>query len=67
MWYCEDCGEEFDEPDEVEVDLEYEYGVGGLFPDHHYANCYCCPCCGSMDVEECEESEDEEEWEEENE
>lgn len=59
MWYCEDCGEYFDEPAECVIDLEDECGVGGMFADHHYANCYCCHCCGSTEIEECDEEEDE--------
>lgn len=64
MWECFDCGEIFDDPSESLIDLEYEYGVGGMFDDHHYANCNCCPCCGSTEIEECDEEEAEEDFDE---
>ena len=44
---CTECGEEFEEPVEAEVDLEEEYGVGGMFCDHHTAKWDVCPNCGS--------------------
>lgn len=49
---CNDCGAEFDEPDEEMVDLEDYYGVGGLFGDHHSGYMDVCPECGSEDIEE---------------
>jgi hypothetical protein len=46
MWYCEDCGEKFSEPDYYEEQEEYDNGVNGAW------NVACCPCCGSADVVE---------------
>ena len=52
-WYCQDCGETFDES-EIEVDRAYEYsdriGHGGMYWDDEYR----CPHCGSEDIDECE-------------
>ena len=42
--HCLDCDRYFDE-DDLEtktVDLEEEYGVGGLFPDHHRKKIAVC-------------------------
>lgn len=58
MWECFDCGEIFDDPSESLIDLEDEYGVGGMFDDHHTTWRYCCPWCGSTEVEECAEPEE---------
>lgn len=52
--HCLDCDRYFDE-DDLEtkvVDLEEEYGVGGLFPDHHHKKIEVCPECGSSSLEE---------------
>lgn len=59
---CSDCNEIFDEEDAdiEEIDLEREFGVGGLFGDHHYSPIFRCPECGSDDLLEYFEPEEEE-------
>jgi len=64
---CLDCGAVFDEEDAntEEVDIEFECGVGGLFPDHHTGTALLCPECDSYDVVEFFPEDEEEEGEEE--
>lgn len=53
MWYeCGNCGHIFHEEEALlqEVDLENEYGVGSLFPDHHSGYEALCPECESEDL-----------------
>ena len=52
-WYCEDCGETFDEPEIVTKTTwcHSKYiGYGGYIPD---TESYC-PHCGSDEIDECE-------------
>ena len=64
FYECESCGAIFNENDADTdyVDLEDEYGVGGLFPDHHTTLVLVCPECGCNElnpVDHDEEVEDE--------
>ena len=58
-WRCNECGEEFTEPNEDEICLESEYGVG-FEHGRHYETFYTCPYCCSDDIDVIE-GEDEEE------
>lgn len=44
-YYCEDCDLWFDEPCAEDVDLESFFGVGSMFPNHHYSTMFSCPFC----------------------
>ena len=57
MWICDNCGAEFDAPDEKMESYESYYGVGSMFSDRHYFTLQVCPNCGSEDIEEREEDE----------
>ena len=63
MFKCNRCGEQFseDEADTRVIDLEFECGMGGMFPDHHTRTIYICPECGTSDIDPYEEKEEEEE------
>ena len=53
MYKCRDCKRKFEYPDYVERCYEDMYGVGGMFPDRHYAVFAECPYCGApIDVQE---------------
>ena len=45
MYKCPSCGEVFEDPIYEEVCLEDYNGVGGMFPDKHYATFTYCPGC----------------------
>ena len=63
LYQCSECGCIFSEndADTMEIDLEAENGVGGLFPDHHYTNINICPDCGCDELMDYIEEEEEEE------
>lgn len=68
MYRCRECRRTFEYPDYVEICLEDEYGVGGLFPNRHYVTAVQCPYCGEPIYEEedqIDEDEEEEEYDEE--
>ena len=52
IYYCEKCDKYFtqDEVVEKEVDIESDFGVGGMFLDHHYTKYLVCPCCQDHDA-----------------
>lgn len=47
MYYCEHCGQEFEEPKIEKTTYEDFYGVGDQFQDKHDMNLEKCPYCGS--------------------
>lgn len=53
MYRCKECGAEFEDLVECHQDggcYETDYGVGSLFPDHHYypsVDYMGCPNCGA--------------------
>lgn len=49
-YYCKDCGAFCDEPTTKTVDLESVFGVGSMFPNHHYSKMFGCPFCGSEQI-----------------
>ena len=55
MYKCNNCGCLFEEPCVVRTTYENYYGVGGLFPNHHYLSYECCPNCRDEDFEEVED------------
>lgn len=54
IYYCEHCGQYVTEENTYlrKVDLEDEYGVGSMFPDHHYETWMCCTNCGESSLNE---------------
>ena len=52
MYQCAECRSMFTEPAGKTVILEDYYGVGSLFPDHHYGMIDVCPECGSEEIDE---------------
>lgn len=48
-YICESCHETFDDPIYIDCDIEFENGVAGLFPDHHWESIAACPNCESTD------------------
>lgn len=52
IYYCEHCGQYITEDETYlrRVDLEDEYGVGGMFPDHHYETWMYCVNCGESSL-----------------
>lgn len=58
MWVCDNCGAEFDEPEQEQESYENYYGVSSMFSDRHYFTLQVCPNCGSEDIVE-EDDEDE--------
>ena len=63
MYKCNECGHKFDEPKRRATTYEAEYGVAGLFPDHHPVTFYECPFCDSSDFDEYKEDDEKEEEE----
>ena len=62
-WYeCKECGHQFpmEHAEQRVVNLEEEYGVGGVFPDHHTGWIDCCPECDSEELDEISEPIEEE-------
>ena len=56
---CDNCGCEFEEPEEERTTYESYYGVSSLFRDRHSLTLYVCPNCKSEDIDEIEEEEEE--------
>lgn len=52
MWYCENCKNEFDEPDREKKCFEDLYEVSTLFYERNYFDMLVCPFCGSDEIEE---------------
>lgn len=51
MWYCYDCEEYFESPDEVSEYHSELAGMGGVNAER-----FCtCPMCGGDDIEECKD------------
>lgn len=65
MFRCNNCGEIFEEADEIRTSYEAYYGVGTYFPDRTPLFLQVCPKCHSDDIEDFMEEEDEEEEEDE--
>ena len=63
MFYCNNCRQKFEEPEEEHTPYERYYGVSGMFPNSTPMTLEVCPCCGSDDIEDVGD-EDEEEDEE---
>ena len=59
-WRCNECGEEFTEPNEDEICLESEYGVG-FEHGRHYATILTCPYCCSEEIDVIDDEEDDQE------
>ena len=59
IYHCDNCGLYFSEENIKikKVNLEILYGVGNLFPDHHYEELGFCPNCESEDYYEMTEEE----------
>lgn len=62
MYYCDECGEVFEEPNEKRVSFEDYYGVSHLFSGNNMTTIYCCPYCGNEPVEEAQKCDMCEEW-----
>lgn len=60
MFRCNDCGEYFEEADEIRTSYEAYYGVASDFPDRHPMTLEVCPNCHSDDIEEADEEEEDE-------
>lgn len=54
IYYCEHCGYYVTENETylLEVDLENEYGVGCVFPNHHYETWRYCANCDESSLTE---------------
>lgn len=62
MYRCLDCGEVFDEADEMYTTYEAYYGVASDFPDRTPLTLEVCPRCKSDEIDEVDDVyEDEEE------
>lgn len=61
MFRCLNCGEEFNEPDELRTTYEAYYGVASDFPDRHPMVLGVCPNCHSDDIDEVDEIYEEDE------
>lgn len=48
MYYCNECGKTFGEPNTVETTYEDFYGVGHLFEDSNLLILETCPFCGEV-------------------
>lgn len=58
-YICNECGENFDEPEVEPTTYEDYYGVGSDFIGKNYLEVEICPYCGSEDIDEVDEDEDE--------
>ena len=56
---CNDCGCEFEYPDEVHTTYESYYGVSDLFGNSHSLSYEVCPRCGSEDFKEVDDEDEE--------
>ena len=54
IYYCKHCGWYLTENETylLDVDLEDEYGVGDMFPNHHYETCRYCADCDESNLTE---------------
>lgn len=64
MFRCLNCGEVFDEADEMYTTYEAYYGVASDFPDRTSLTLEVCPRCESDDIDEVDDVYEEEEEEE---
>ena len=55
MYRCLDCGEVFEEPDEMHTSYEAYYGVSSDFPDRTPLTFEVCPRCESDQIDEIDE------------
>lgn len=51
MYKCDTCGKYFDEPTEVNINLESFYGVSDLFDNYHYETYDACPYCNDISID----------------
>lgn len=58
MYRCLDCGEVFDEADEMHTSYEAYYGVSSDFPDRTLLTLKVCPMCESDQIDEIDEMDD---------
>lgn len=63
MYYCEDCGEIFEEPQIKHTTYESYYGVWSDFSSHTPLDLKLCPSCGSDNLSPYEYDYEEEEEE----
>lgn len=61
MFRCLDCGEVFDEADELYTTYESYYGVASDFPDRTPLTLEVCPRCESDQIDEIDDFYEEEE------
>lgn len=61
MWICENCGQDFDSPDEIETTYEAYYGVGSEFGSRTPMTLLVCPYCREETIVEDDEDDEEEE------
>ena len=52
MYYCNNCKEEFEEPNRKNITFEEYYGVDHLFPNSNRMDILVCPNCDDEDIEE---------------
>lgn len=52
MFFCNDCGAIFEEPEYERVCWEDYYGVSSMFNNYNYGDVEVCPECTSEDIEE---------------
>lgn len=64
-YICNECGENFDEPEIESTTYEDYYGVGSDFIGKNYLEVEICPYCGSEDIDEVDDEEEEDEDEDE--
>lgn len=62
MYYCEMCGETFEEPAKKRITFEEFYGVSNLFPNGTPTTVQVCPQCNSDDIAELQQCEICQEW-----
>lgn len=62
MYYCNNCKEEFEEPNRKNITFEEYYGVDHLFHDSNRMDLLVCPNCGDDDIEEMKKCDYCEEW-----
>lgn len=54
MYYCEDCKNEFDEPEIEKTTYEDFYEIASMFPNKNEMILEKCPHCGSENIEDME-------------
>lgn len=62
MYYCQECKEEFEEPNKERKTFESYYGVDHLFNSSHDFILETCPFCGSDAIEEMKKCDRCDEW-----